>query len=205
MNDKKFFNEEAVESVREYEKSERALNEEKKKFDQIHKTEIMAEAAKNGLDPNELLEAYIGKNYNKITGKSFNWSAFFFGSLYVLYRKMYLYGFILMIFTNVIAIFSLNATNIDMRVSNPILVLGALLAVNLIIGLGVALTFNSMYLNYSMGKINNIKDRHKNDKEKILSDCKFEGGTSLILALIINFVFSGLASSIAIFISRIAK
>ncbi len=135
MNDNKFFDEETVENVREYEKTERALNEEKKKFDQIHKQEIMAEAAKSGLDPNELLETFIGKNYNRITGKSFNWSAFFFGSFYVLYRKMYLYGLLLMIFTNIISIFSLNIANIDFRISDPSMVLGALLAVNLIIGL----------------------------------------------------------------------
>ena len=205
MNDNKFFDEETVENVREYEKTERALNEEKKKFDQIHKTEIMAEAAKNGLDPNELLEAYIGKNYNRITGKSFNWSAFFFGSFYVLYRKMYLYGFILMIFTNIVSIFGLNAVNIDMRVSNPVIVLGALLAVNLIIGLGVALTFNSMYLNYCMGKINNIKDRYKNDKEKIINTCKISGGTNIILAFILSLLLSGIATSIATYISTIAK
>ena len=205
MNDNKFFDEETVENVRQYEKTERALNEEKKKFDQIHKTEIMAEAAKNGLDPNELLEAYIGKNYNKITGKSFNWSAFFFGSLYVLYRKMYLYGFILMIFTNVISIFSLNVANIDMRISNPALVLGALLAVNLIIGLGVALTFNSMYLNYCMGKINDIREQYKNDKEKIIDSCKKKGGTNLLVAIILSLVLSGIASSIAMHISSIAK
>ena len=54
-----------------YIRSSRDLNEEKKKFDQIHKQEIMAEAAKSGLDPNELLETFIGKNYNRITGKSF--------------------------------------------------------------------------------------------------------------------------------------
>lgn len=40
----------------------------------------------------ELLQAFIGKNYEKITKRPFNFAAFFFTSFYLFYRKMFGYG-----------------------------------------------------------------------------------------------------------------
>ena len=39
----------------------------------------------------ELLKAFIGKNYDKITKQSFNLAGFFVTSFYFYYRKMFLY------------------------------------------------------------------------------------------------------------------
>ena len=162
MNENKYFDEETVEKVREYEKTDRAKAEEKKIFEQMHKKEIMAEAAKSAIDPNELLDTYIGKNSNKITGKNSNWSAFFFGSFYAFFRKMYVYGFLLMVFTSTVSIYITRALGGDRRTTDPMMVLLAAAAFYIIVDVIVGLTFNGMYLNNCMGKINEIRDRYKN-------------------------------------------
>lgn len=45
----------------------------------------------------ELVKAYIGKNYEKITTQQFNVCAFFFSTFYMFYRKMFLYGLLVFI------------------------------------------------------------------------------------------------------------
>ena len=51
----------------------------------------------NTTDEKVLLKAFIGKNYEKITNRLFNFSGFFFTSFYFFYRKMFLFGIILFI------------------------------------------------------------------------------------------------------------
>ena len=45
-------------------------------------------------DNEYLIDSYIGKNAEKLKNGGFSTNTFFFGSLYVLYRKMWLLGFI---------------------------------------------------------------------------------------------------------------
>lgn len=46
---------------------------------------------------NELIRKFIGKNSDSFF-ESYNWSAFFFETFYLLYRKCYLIGYILLLF-----------------------------------------------------------------------------------------------------------
>lgn len=46
----------------------------------------------NSYNDEDLLKAFIGNNYEKITRSPFNLAGFFFTSLYMFYRKMFLYG-----------------------------------------------------------------------------------------------------------------
>lgn len=57
------------------------------------------------IDNDSLIKLYIGNNYNKIVSLKFSFSTFFFGPLYLLYRKQYLVSLawtILIILLNVI-------------------------------------------------------------------------------------------------------
>ena len=62
----------------------------------------------NNNDDEELLKAFIGKNYEKITTKSFNYPGFFFNSLYMFYRKMFGLGFLSSIIISIILTLVLN-------------------------------------------------------------------------------------------------
>ena len=50
----------------------------------------------------ELLKAFIGNNYEKITTKPFNFAGFFFTTFYMFYRKMFLYALIVFLINLVI-------------------------------------------------------------------------------------------------------
>lgn len=62
----------------------------------------------------ELLKAFIGDNYDKITTQDFNFAGFFFWEFYMFYRKMFLYGLIAfivnLILVNVTKYFIVNVT-----------------------------------------------------------------------------------------------
>ena len=49
----------------------------------------------NPLSDEELLRYFVGNNYDKITKRPFNFAGFFLGTLYMFYRKMFLYALIL--------------------------------------------------------------------------------------------------------------
>ena len=121
----------------------------------------------------ELLKAYVGKNYDKITKKKFNFSAFFFGSLYLCYRKMLLFGLLLFIITII-------ATNFI----SPI--------ISLLLMFIMGLATNQFYINYANKKIKQIKDKHPDSsREELISLCTSKGGTSfprLIVGLIIQLI-----------------
>ena len=189
MNDKSFFDEETVEKVREYEKSDRVKNEEKKRFEEIKKTEIMGNAAKSKYKNKDLLEVYIGKNYEKIAGKSFNGAAFLLGSFYLLYRKMYLYGFLLMLFNSVVSVY-LSAV-ITESTNTLLIILGFLLVIDLVIGA----TFNGFYLNKCVSNIEIIQKSYSGDDAA--SVCKKKGGTNILVAIILLVIMSGLSVFIA--------
>ena len=189
MSDKSFFDEETVEKVREYEKTERAVNEEKKKFEQIHKQEIMAESAKSTIKNEDLLQAYIGKNYNKIVGKRNNWSAFFFGGLYLLYRKMYLYALIVQLFQSAVISYITSSIMHANIADNRMMII--LLGVTcLMVLLMISLSFNGLYINKSINNINHIKEKYP--KEKLIDVCKEKGGTNLAMAIIVPVVITAI-------------
>ena len=119
------------------------------------------------------LKAYVGKNYDKITKKKFNFSAFFFGSLYLCYRKMLLFGLLLFIITII-------ATNFI----SPI--------ISLLLMFIMGLATNQFYINYANKKIKQIKDKHPDSsREELISLCTSKGGTSfprLIVGFIIQLI-----------------
>lgn len=123
----------------------------------------------------ELLMEFIGKNYNKLTKRKFNFAGFFFGSLYMFYRKMALFGIIYMI--------------INLLVNKFINNFLILLAINLVVGFFV----NKLYLSYANKKIEKIKLQNQNNPTAIKNECRNKGGTSvayIFLAILISGILS---------------
>ena len=126
-------------------------------------------SANTNIDDEELLRAYIGKNYEKITTKSFNIAAFFFTTLYMCYRKMFIYG--LLLFIGYLAI----SITLSIITQNIIITMIISIALNIIIGL----FFNKIYLSHVKKKIAIIKanDPQKSNEE-LKTLCTKKGGTS---------------------------
>ena len=84
----------------------------------------------NSYNDEDLLKSFIGNNYEKITRSPFNLAVFFFTSLYMFYRKMFLYGLLAFLINLVI-----------LCLANNYLVTYAF---NVIVGLFI----NKIYLSY---------------------------------------------------------
>ena len=54
---------------------------------------------------------FVGKNGAKVLSKNMNWSAFFFSSVYFLYRRMVLYGILYSIFISIVGYVLMNFVN----------------------------------------------------------------------------------------------
>ena len=129
----------------------------------------------NQVDDGELLKAFIGNNYEKITTRSFNFAGFFFTTLYMFYRKMFGYGLL---------VFLLNF--IVLNVINNFVVT---LAFNVVVGLLV----NKIYLSYAKKKIAVIKTSNSQKSiEELKSICSTKGGTS------VGQIFLGLVAELGI-------
>ena len=123
----------------------------------------------------ELLKAFIGNNYDKITTRPFNFAGFFFTTLYMFYRKMFGYALL---------VFLLNF--IVLNVINNFVVT---LAFNVVVGLLV----NKIYLSYAKKKITVIKTSNSQKSiEELKSICSAKGGTS------VGQVFLGLVAELGI-------
>ena len=116
-----------------------------------------------------LLKAYIGANYDKLYTRRFNWSAFFFTSVYMMYRGLYLQGFLFCVLTNLIGLI----LNIDVMVLTLLCMIVA------------GLSFNDIYLSHVKRQINKIKvdnDGYTIDELKII--CSSKGGARAGVAVL---------------------
>ena len=144
----------------------------------------------NSISSDELLEQYVGKNYEKISKRKYNLSAFFFGGTYLMYRKMYLWGML----------FTLGIVSLQLLVC----MLNPALSILVLIGSSVALCllFNKFYLNTAKKNIDKIK---KNNTNKSIQDlktiCAKKGGTNIIMTIILSIVTSILVGVILVLFS----
>ena len=119
------------------------------------------------INDEELLKAFIGKNYDKITTKPFNFAGFFFTVFYMFYRKMFLYGTILAI-----------AHMVILCIVNSIIV-------TIIFIIAMGLLANKIYLYYSKKKIIKIKLQNPQKNINELKDiCSKKGGTSILILIL---------------------
>ncbi len=112
----------------------------------------------------ELLRAFIGNNYEKITTRPFNFAGFFFTTFYMFYRKMFLYGILLFIVNLIISSFIIKNSFI----------------VSILLGIVVGFLINKVYLYYAKKKINKIKlENPQKSNEELKNICSNNGGTSV--------------------------
>lgn len=110
----------------------------------------------------DLLRAFIGKNFEKITSRKFNFSAFFFNVFYLFYRKMFAYGIIYFLLNFVV----LNYISSEYG--------------GFILSLILGFVFNPLYLNFAKKKVATVKGANagKTDGE-LIGICASKGGTSI--------------------------
>ena len=132
------------------------------------------------MNNDDLMKIFIGKNCDKILNKSFNFSGFFFTTLYMFYRKMFLYGLIA---------FLLNFLLFNL-IDNFIIKLLFMLIFNLLVGFFV----NKIYMLFVERKIDKIKiNNFRSSPEEINYICAKKGGTSIgkiFLGLFIEIIIS---------------
>ena len=133
---------------------------------------------KEFINDNELLKAYIGKNYDKITRRPFNFAASFLGMLYLLYRKKVLWAILVWAINGMIGSFF----------KTPVFGLIAVIVLSILTGA----CFNHFYVRECIQEIEKIKYRYSGrsmGELKLL--CAQNGGTSLlypVLCILIPFV-----------------
>ena len=136
-------------------------------------------SSSNSLNDDDLLKAFIGNNYEKITTRPFNIAAFFFNSLYMCYRKMF--GYSILTFLVFLVVY-----NVGNAVAPA---LSFILSVGLWIVIG--LYANKLYLSYAKKKIAIIKATYpQKSNEELKSICAAKGGTSvgkIFLGLLAQF------------------
>ncbi len=133
---------------------------------------------KANIDEEDLVKSYVGNHYDKIVNCGFSFPTFFFSIFYTLYRKMWLYSFLWIIFDFIVLMVFDFYTCILI-----FLFVNALLAVH----------FSNLYLKLARKRIQQIKQNNNSmSNEDILNLCKKKGGTSmvaLILAIFMIIIF----------------
>ncbi|MDQ7056660.1 MAG: DUF2628 domain-containing protein [Persephonella sp.] len=135
------------------------------------------------MDKWEVYRIFIGKNADYYIEKfkkfeesggalSWNWAAFFLGLLWVFYRKMYLYGAIILL--GIFLIGALTAVG-----SNPLLSIG----IQLWLWIGFGAFGNYLYYTFVKKKVSYIQSQSKNEKEMIENLAK-EGGTNFLAPVV---------------------
>lgn len=143
------------------------------------------------ISDDELLKAFIGNNYEKITTRKFNFAGFFFTTLYMFYRKMF--GYTLIVF--LINLIVLNV--IDKFI------------VTLLFCIIVGFLVNKLYLSYAKKKVAIIKmSNPQKNQEELNKLCAAKGGTSVgqifvglfvevVIAIVLYIImaFAGISSA----------
>lgn len=141
----------------------------------------------------DLIEAFVGKKYDKIKNNKFNFWGFLFGPLYLTYRKMPGYAACLFVIEAVITyLFKLLGLNLLLRV-----------LIGLVMMIIVGVFVNKFYLQEVSKKVNKIKTENSNSNgEVLLTICKFMGGTSKVL-LALGMYIMGTVTTIVLVIGMI--
>lgn len=122
----------------------------------------------------DLIDAYIGKNIDKIKSGKFSFTTFFFGALYVLYRKMWLLGLIWQIC--IIALSFL---------PTPIYYI-----CTMALSVFFSIRFNEMYLNKVKQNVEKITSWNLDkSKEELKNICSKKGGTTIWPVIIVLIIY----------------
>ena len=129
-----------------------------------------------------LIRRYINNNSDKLLGNSVNIPAFFLGSLYYFYRKMYLYGIVIMI------------------IETAIMFLPYYYFWLLVVRLLLLFATNKIYISCVYSDIQFIKERSKDKtRDELAKECAKQGGAS-IGSVFVGIILSGIISVLVFFL-----
>lgn len=118
----------------------------------------------------DLVQAYVGKNYNKIKKSKFSIPTFFFGPIYFFYRKLYTLAL------------SYILISVFLSILTPLL---------FIIHLSLTIGFSTIYLKTVENRVKKIKQKNTNaDKNTLLEQCRIKGGTNILGTILLIILFS---------------
>lgn len=127
----------------------------------------------NVYNDEELVDAYIGNNADKIRKGGFSGYTFLFGFFYTLYRKMWL----------LTVIWYLGALMV-------LLFLPSFSALTYVINLFICIKFNDLYLKNVRENVNKIKiENSEKSYEELKQICAKKGGTSIVAVIIAVVVY----------------
>ena len=133
-----------------------------------------ANVANSTSNDNTLLEIFIGKNVSKITKAGISWPSFFLGPVYLLYRKMYLYGIAVWVILAISSMFLPSFVSI----------------IYFAIGAAIGIKFNAYYMKHAQEQIAKIKRENSSiSHEQLVLMCSKKGGTSIIATLLPGVLF----------------
>lgn len=145
--------------------------------------DVLAEPTRD-INVKELVKAFIGPKYTKISMSPFSFCGAFFNSFYFFFRKMYLQGLVIVVINFVLSILLFKSWAIG---------LGLYLGLFIVIGL---LT-NSLYLSHANKEVLKIiRDNPKLNQYELQKICIKKGGTNFLLALLINIVINSISTSL---------
>lgn len=132
---------------------------------------------------------WMDKLYEKANTKKFSIPAFFFGSLYYLYRKLYLPGFVFLLISCLIPIIGLSLI--------PTLPVAPLIAtlIALIMQIIYGFAFYPLYKSHINGKLAKSKNEVQSPNQ-LLDIAKNKGGKSVlfvVLGILLNTIITGIA------------
>ena len=124
----------------------------------------------------KLLINYIGKNNKKFFNNKFSFTTFFFGGLYLIYRKMYVLGILIYFIETFITQFFFNNEILSTIITILILIERIFLG----------FVINKKYLDIAYNNCMKIQEKNFiRPDEEIVSSCKENGGTNLFLVIVL--------------------
>ena len=145
----------------------------------------------------EFKRTWMGNLYDKANKRRFSIPSFFFGGIYFLYRKLYLFGFIFMLVSCITPIIGMNM--ILTNLSNPstmILLSIFITLLPIIINIIYGFAFYPLYKNNINQKLNKYKNEVQSPAQ-LIDIAKQKGGTS-ILFVILGVLLSSVISTVAL-------
>jgi hypothetical protein len=130
------------------------------------------------------LEEFVGKNYYKIKNRPFNFSAYFFSTTYIFYRKMYTFGTIFILINGICNLFFKT------------------IIISLVLNLILGFTFNSIYISYASNKVRKIENNNESiSREEIARICENKGGRSILGIFIGSLIEIGIYIFLLLYIT----
>lgn len=116
-----------------------------------------------------LIDAYIGKNQEKLKEENFSINTFFLGIYYILYRKMWLLAVLYIVVIIISSIFLPTFYN----------------AINFAVGIIISFKFKKMYIKQVREKVEIIKKENSfKSNEELIEICRKKGGTSILAPIL---------------------